>query len=149
MKQCDTCKITFNNTNFNNDFTFKDSLYFEFKTCTNYHNLRSRTQYQIDNINKIFFEDYHNICCHCKQNKLYTEFNKHINFKSGLDSYCKRCRNEILINNINNHFKQRLRTFYYHVIINFNKSEHIINLLCCDIDFLHFGLNGNSSLIKI
>ena len=140
MKQCATCKITLNKTEFNHDYSSKDTLYFECKTCKNYNNLLSRTQYKIDNINKIFPEDYHKICCHCKLNKLYTEFHKCINFKSGLDSYCKQCKYEILINNINSLLKQRLRTSLYHLIKNIDQPKHIMNLLCCDTDYLIYWL---------
>ena len=135
MKQSATCKNTLNKAEFYNDFTSKDTLLFKCKTCTKLRNILLSEQYKIKNINTIYPEDFHKICCYCKQNKFFTECHKRINFKSGLDSYCKQCKYEILLNNINSLLKQRLRTSIYHLIKNINQPKHIINLLCCDTDF--------------
>ena len=140
IKQCATCKNTLNKINFNNDFSTKDTLCFECKMCTKHRNLLLNQQYKIDNINKIFPADYHKFCSHCNQNKLYTEFQKHINSKSGLDSYCKQCKYEIFNNNIDQVLKARLLNSLYRTVNNIDKSEHTMNLLCCDIHFFKYWL---------
>ena len=138
MNQCATCQHTLNKINVNNDFTTKDTLCFECKMCTKHRKILLNQQYKIDNINKIFFEDYHKIWFYCKQNKLYTDFQKQINFKSGLDSYCKQCKYEIFKNDIDRVLKARLRNSLYRTVNNIDKLEHTMNLLCCDIHFFKY-----------
>ena len=43
------------------------------------------------NTNRSITENDVRTCSTCKHQKLYTEFNKCISDKSGLDSYCKDC----------------------------------------------------------
>ena len=97
-------------------------------------------QYKIDNINKIFPKDYHKICCDCKQIKLNTEFYKVNSFKSGSDSYCKQCKYEVVTNDIDLVLRKRLSTWSYLYFKNINKSEHTMNLLCCDSYFFKYWL---------
>ena len=86
------------------------------------------------NANRIYTENDGRTSSSCKKQKLYTEFNKCISDKSGLESYCKECK-------ANDH-KEYFRKQFSKVLNKAIKDENLCCLLFtgCDPHFLKLWL---------
>ena len=92
VKICSKCKQSKPLTDYYKDRTNSSGLESYCKSCRS---IKSKHYYDKNkqiNANRIFTENDIRTCSTCKQQKLYTEFNKCISDKSGLESYCKDCR---------------------------------------------------------
>ena len=65
----------------------------------------------------------------CKQQKLYTEFNKCVTEKSELDKYCKDCK----ANDLKEYFRKECSTVFSKAI---NNNNNCLKILGYDAQFL-------------
>ena len=91
VKTCSKCKQIKSITGFRINKTKSDGLQNSCKSCESIIRNNSRNNNRRINNNRIYTENDIKTCLKCIQQKLYTEFNKCISDKTGLDSYCKNC----------------------------------------------------------
>ena len=130
VKTCLKCKQIKQITEFNKDRTKSDGLHWCCKLCESVAKSLYRNNNRQINAIKIFTENDIRTCSTCKKQKLYTEFNKCISDKSGLESFCKDCKA--------NDPKEYFRKQFSKVL---NKAIKDENLCClpftgCDPHFL-------------
>ena len=130
IKICPKCKESKLIMEYNKDRTSLSGLHSFGKLCESILKTRYRNNNRQMNANRIFTENDDKICCKCKQQKLYTEFNKYIYKKSGLDLYCKDC--------IANDPKTQFRQEFFKAISDAfkNKYNNYLSIIGCDAQFL-------------
>ena len=101
VKTCSKCKQIKPITDFSKNKTNSDGLQHLCKSCESIVRNNYRNNNKQINTNRIYTENYVKQCLKCKQQKLYTEFNKCLRDKTGLESYCKNC----IKNDKNEHFQ--------------------------------------------
>ena len=133
-KVCRKCNQIKPLTEYNKDKSKSDGLEYCCKSCRYISRIHNRNNYKQINANKIYNENDIKTCFKCKQQKLYTEFNKCLTKKLGLESYCKQCE-------LNDH-KEYFRNQFHTAL---GKASKDGNLSClpftgCDPHFLKLWL---------
>ena len=94
-KICNGCKLTLPADRFSLQFTSKDGYYYKCKDCTNAQKIARNLGRSERRRNQalVFAEGSERICFHCHVEKPWAEFHKDVDSTSGIDSFCKQCRN--------------------------------------------------------
>ena len=129
VKTCSKCKQSKQITEYNKDRTNSNGLHSCCKLCESVAKTHYRNNIRQMNANRIFTENDVRTFSTCKQQKLYTEFNKSIYQKSGLDSYCKNC----IANDPNTQFRQE----FYKAISKTFKTQYnnYLSVMNCNSHF--------------
>ena len=130
VKTCYNCKQIKSIADFSKNQTKSDGLQHICKSCECIIRNNYRNKNRQNNTNRIYTENDIKQCLKCKQQKLYTEFNKCISDKTGLESYCKNC----IKNDIDKHFQNLFNKSLNRSIKYGNCS--CISIMGCDPDFL-------------
>jgi len=89
-KQCSTCKIEKNFTEFWKNSTMKDGYCHQCKTCKEI--IRKKTKfYKLNPHLAPIISTTHKVCSVCKEEKPFSEFKKRSQLKSGIGARCIKC----------------------------------------------------------